>query len=52
MLPSELTIARRLRNPSAPFLLFLISVEQRFQISPESLSPERDQVNAMFFVFN
>lgn len=38
--------------PSAPFLLYLISVELCFQISPESLSPERDWVNAMFFVFN
>jgi hypothetical protein len=47
-----LTIIRRFRNPSAPFLLYSISVEQRFQKRPKSLSPERDRVNAMFFVFN
>jgi hypothetical protein len=30
----------------------LISVEQHLHISPETLSPERDRVNAMFFDFN
>jgi len=51
-LPHEIVTVYNSENQYAPFLLYLISVEQRFQISPESLSPERDWVNAMFFVFN
>jgi len=43
---------RRVSIPSAPFLLYSIAEGWRFQKCPYSLSPERDRVNAMFFVFN
>jgi hypothetical protein len=45
------TMLRRVDNPSAPFLLYSIAEEWRFQKCPYYLSPERDRVNAMFFFF-
>ena len=52
MLAHLLTIARRFRNLSAPFLLYLNAVEQRFR-KPRILYRQNEiEVNAMFFVFN